>query len=69
MVENPHLKVLVASGYYDLATAYRATEYTLAHMKLDPAVRRNHRGGEFHHVHEILPAAPVRRRRLLAEVF
>jgi carboxypeptidase C (cathepsin A) len=41
MAKNPHLKVLVASGYFDLATPYNATEYTLAHMKLDPALRRN----------------------------
>ena len=39
--KNPHMKVLVASGYYDLATPYAATEYTLAHMKLDPALRHN----------------------------
>ena len=41
MAKNPHLKVLVASGTYDLATPYAATDYTLAHMKLDPALRRN----------------------------
>ncbi|WP_435009390.1 S10 family peptidase [Tundrisphaera lichenicola] len=37
--KNPSLKVLVASGYYDLATPYRAAEYTLAHMGLDPSQR------------------------------
>lgn len=41
MAKNPHLKVLVASGDYDLATPFAATEYTLAHMKLDPSLRRN----------------------------
>jgi carboxypeptidase C (cathepsin A) len=41
MAQNPHMKVLVASGYYDLATPYAATEYTLAHLKLDPSLRRN----------------------------
>jgi carboxypeptidase C (cathepsin A) len=29
----------VASGYYDLATPYFATEYTLDHMGLDPSLR------------------------------
>jgi carboxypeptidase C (cathepsin A) len=41
MAQNPHLKVLVASGFYDLATPYTGTEDTLAHMKLDPALRPN----------------------------
>jgi carboxypeptidase C (cathepsin A) len=34
-------KVLVANGYYDLATPHFATEYTLSHMGLDPEVREN----------------------------
>lgn len=32
---NPHLKVHVANGYYDLATPHFATEYTLNHLGLD----------------------------------
>lgn len=32
LTRNPYLKVFVAEGYYDLATPYFATEYTLAHM-------------------------------------
>lgn len=39
--KNPHMKVMVASGYYDLATPYFATEYTLAHLGLDPSLRAN----------------------------
>ena len=31
---NPYMKVFVASGYYDLATPFFATEYTFAHMGL-----------------------------------
>jgi carboxypeptidase C (cathepsin A) len=34
-------KVLVANGYYDLATPHFATEYTFSHMGLDPEVRPN----------------------------
>jgi carboxypeptidase C (cathepsin A) len=35
-VKNPYMKLFVASGYYDLATAYFATQYTLNHMALNP---------------------------------
>jgi hypothetical protein len=37
--KNPHMKVFVGSGYYDLATPYFATEYTFSHMGLNPAAR------------------------------
>ncbi|MFN3373127.1 MAG: peptidase S10, partial [Chloroflexus sp.] len=39
MHRNPALRVHVASGYYDLATPYFATRYTLNHLALDPALR------------------------------
>jgi len=35
MAKNPYMRVYVASGYYDLATPYYATIYTLNHMGLD----------------------------------
>jgi carboxypeptidase C (cathepsin A) len=35
-VKNPYMKLFVASGYYDLATPYFATQYTLSHMGLEP---------------------------------
>ncbi len=41
MHQNPHLKVLVASGYYDHATPYFATEYTINHMDLSEETREN----------------------------
>ena len=34
-VKNPYMKLFVASGYYDLATPFFATQYTLNHMHLD----------------------------------
>ncbi|HJS71506.1 MAG TPA: peptidase S10 [Acidimicrobiia bacterium] len=34
-------RVLIANGYYDLATPHFATEYTVSHMGLDPSVREN----------------------------
>lgn len=39
--QNPYMKVFVASGYYDMATPYFATEYTLSNMNLAPELRRN----------------------------
>ncbi|HST27335.1 MAG TPA: peptidase S10 [Rudaea sp.] len=41
MRENPHLKVLSANGYFDLATPFFATEYDLAHLGLDAKLRNN----------------------------
>lgn len=41
MNKNPSLKVLVACGYYDLATPYFAARHTISHMLLDPARRSN----------------------------
>ncbi len=41
MTRNTFLKVWVANGYYDLATPYFATDYTVKHMGLDPSVRGN----------------------------
>ena len=41
MRANPHLKVLSANGYFDLATPFFATEYDLAHMDIDPKLRGN----------------------------
>ena len=45
--KNPYMKLYVASGYFDLATPYFATQYTLAHMGLDPSLRGNIRTGEY----------------------
>lgn len=41
MSKNPHLKVHVANGYYDLATPFFATEYTFEHLGLEPALEGN----------------------------
>jgi carboxypeptidase C (cathepsin A) len=39
LAKNPAMRLFVASGYYDLATPYFATDYTLTHLGLDPAQR------------------------------
>ena len=35
---NAHLRVFVASGYYDLGTPYSATDWSLAHLDVPPEV-------------------------------
>jgi carboxypeptidase C (cathepsin A) len=39
MTQNPELHVFSANGYFDMATPFFATEYTLDHMALDPSLR------------------------------
>jgi len=41
MVKNPYLKVLVMEGYYDLATPYFASTFTMDHMDLPADYRKN----------------------------
>jgi carboxypeptidase C (cathepsin A) len=41
MTRNPHLEVLMASGYYDLATPYFDSVYTAEHLGLPPELRGN----------------------------
>jgi len=41
MRANPHLKVMAANGYFDLATPFFATEYDLAHLDVEPKLRQN----------------------------
>jgi carboxypeptidase C (cathepsin A) len=35
---NPHLRVFVASGYYDLGTPYSATDWSLAQLDVPPEI-------------------------------
>jgi carboxypeptidase C (cathepsin A) len=41
MLRNPHMKVWVALGYYDLATPYLGTLYTIRHLGLPRHLRDN----------------------------
>lgn len=41
MTINPYLHVYVANGYFDLATPFLATEYTINHLDLDPTLVEN----------------------------
>jgi len=40
MVKNPYMKVMVAAGFFDLATPYYAVEYTFNHMGLHPEMHK-----------------------------
>ena len=55
--KNPYMEVLVAQGYYDLATPFQAAYYSLAHMGLDPSLRDNvtiveYEAGHMMYLHE-----------------
>jgi len=41
LVANPHLRVIVLNGLYDLATPFFAAEYTVDHLGLEPEQRAN----------------------------
>ena len=41
MTQQTYLKVLVLCGYYDVATPFNGIENTVAHMNLEPPVRKN----------------------------
>jgi len=41
MAKNPYMKVMIAQGYYDMATPFAAAEYTISALNLDPSLRRN----------------------------
>jgi len=41
MVKNPHLKVMFASGWFDLATPYFASDYTIQRLDLGPELQDN----------------------------
>ncbi|MEO0438394.1 MAG: carboxypeptidase [Pseudomonadota bacterium] len=41
MVQNPHMRVLVQQGYYDMATPFGAAEYFIDHIDLPLELRGN----------------------------
>lgn len=69
LLDNQHLRVLVASGIYDLATPVTATDYTLNQLGLEPerrgaVIHHKYRAGHMMYVHE--PSLVALRRDLLA---
>ena len=53
MVENPHLRVLVNSGFDDLATPFLATKYTFTHLDLLDRLQANITEDFYHSGHMI----------------
>lgn len=54
---NPAMRVLLASGYYDLATPYFAAEWTFDHMDLEPELAssvtmKRYESGHMIYIHE-----------------
>ncbi len=55
--KNPFMRVLVAQGYYDLATPFTAAYYSLEHMGMDASLRDNisihqYEAGHMMYLHE-----------------
>jgi carboxypeptidase C (cathepsin A) len=59
MSQNPHLRVFVVNGYYDLATPFAASEYTFDHLGLDPSLRGNVQFGYYESGHMIYLHLPA----------
>lgn len=67
----PAARVFVASGYYDLATPFFATEYTVHHLQLDPSCQhrvtiKNYEGG---HMMYSLPSTLVQMKKDLTSFY
>lgn len=58
MITNPHLKIQVESGYYDLATPFFEAEYTMDHLELPASLRSNIQIDFYHSGHMIYLRVP-----------
>jgi carboxypeptidase C (cathepsin A) len=58
MKTNPDLKVLVAGGYYDLATPYFAARYEMAHLPIAASLQKNIEFAWFPSGHMVYAHAP-----------
>jgi len=59
MSKNPQLKVFSANGYFDFATPFFETEYTLDHMGLAPSLAKNITYGYYQSGHMIYMHTPA----------
>lgn len=71
MSENPFLRVFSANGYYDFATPFFETEYTMQHMGIDPSLEKNISYGYYESGHMIYlhPASLVQMKKDLAAFY
>jgi carboxypeptidase C (cathepsin A) len=67
MMKNPDMKVLIASGYYDLATPFFDAEFDVAHMGLPAADRPRIRFSDYECGHMVY-TRPEDHRKLKADV-
>jgi carboxypeptidase C (cathepsin A) len=51
MTQNPHMKVMLACGWYDLACPYFAMRFTMSHLGEEPKLKDNIRFRYFHAGH------------------
>ena len=58
MTQNPHLKVYVGNGYFDLATPHFASDYTMNHLMLDAPLDKNVRRHYYEAGHMMYIHAP-----------
>lgn len=59
MVQNPNLHVFSANGYFDFATPFFATQYTLDHLNLPPNLQQNITFGFYQAGHMIYLSTPA----------
>ncbi len=67
MIRNPFMKVLVCSGYFDLATPFFGTIYTMDHLDLSKKLQDNIHEVFFRGGHMVYHPAPMRK-KLATEV-
>ena len=67
MIRNPYMKVLVCSGYFDLATPFFGTVYTMNHLNLSRKLQSNIQEVFFRGGHMVYHPAPMRK-KLAAQV-
>ncbi len=60
MIRNPYMKVLVCSGYFDLATPFYGTIYTMDHLDLSRKLQGNIKEIFFRGGHMLYHPAPMR---------
>jgi len=62
MTHNPHLKVLVACGHFDLATPFYAADYTIRHLGLDETLQGHVRLRTYEAGHMMYVNTPSRKK-------
>ncbi len=58
MTSNEHLRVFVATGYFDLTTPWLSQEYTFTHLRINQALLKNITHKYYESGHQIYTAVP-----------